>query len=116
MRRLTLTAAVAAAAAVALALSGCGSNTPAGGESDSPPAVVKWGVAALNTNWDPIVTGATGATTTMTPIYESLITRGEDGKLHPALATSWEYNDEGTAVTFTLREGLTFHDDSPVDA
>ncbi|WP_431802715.1 ABC transporter substrate-binding protein [Microbacterium sp. bgisy203] len=115
MRRLTLTAAVAAAAAVALALSGCGSNTPRG-EGDAAPAVVKWGVAALNTNWDPIVTGATGATTTMTPIYESLITRGEDGKLHPALATSWEYNDEGTAVTFTLREGLTFHDDSPVDA
>ncbi|RLK52683.1 ABC transporter substrate-binding protein [Microbacterium telephonicum] len=109
-------AALAALAAAALALTACGAPAAAGSGDGSAPAVVKWGVTALNPNWDPIVTGATGATLTMTPIYESLITRGEDGQLHPALAESWEYNDTGDAVTFTLREGLTFHDGSPVDA
>jgi len=100
-------------AAAALLLTGCAGNAGASGEEES---VIKWGVTALNGNWDPIVTGATGATITMTPIYESLITRGEDGKLTPALAESWTYNKAGDAVTFTLREGATFQDGSPVDA
>jgi peptide/nickel transport system substrate-binding protein len=105
----------ALATAAALVLSACAS--PSAGEAGSDaPAVITWGVSALNTAWDPVVTGATGATLTMTPIYESLITRGGDGKLHPALVESWEYNDIGDAVTFHLRENLTFHDGSPVDA
>lgn len=112
MKKVRLAAVVAAAL---LALSAC-APSPTTGTDGAPASVVKWGVAALNTNWDPIVTGATGATLTMTPIYESLITRGKDGKLYPALAESWEYNDAGDAVTFTLRPGLTFHDDTPVDA
>jgi peptide/nickel transport system substrate-binding protein len=31
----------------------------------------------------------------------------------PALATEWSANDDGTVYTFTLREGVTFHDGSP---
>jgi peptide/nickel transport system substrate-binding protein len=31
----------------------------------------------------------------------------------PALATEWSANDEGTVYTFTLREGVTYHDGSP---
>jgi ABC-type transport system substrate-binding protein len=34
----------------------------------------------------------------------------------PALATAWEFNDELTEWTFTLREGVTFHDGSAFDA
>jgi peptide/nickel transport system substrate-binding protein len=31
----------------------------------------------------------------------------------PALATEWSANEDGTVYTFTLREGVTFHDGSP---
>lgn len=103
----------AAAMAALLLLTGCAAASATGEKHES---VINWGVTALNANWDPVVTGATGATITMTPIYESLITRGEDGKLHPALAETWTYNDAGNAVTFTLRKNQKFQDDSPVDS
>lgn len=34
----------------------------------------------------------------------------------PALATEWEANEDSTVWTFTLREGVTFHDGSTFDA
>ena len=34
----------------------------------------------------------------------------------PALAEEWSSNDDGTVWTFTLREGVTFHDGSTFDA
>lgn len=36
--------------------------------------------------------------------------------LRPALAESWEPNADGTQWTFTLREGATYHDGTPVTA
>ncbi|MGO1182934.1 MAG: ABC transporter substrate-binding protein [Micrococcaceae bacterium] len=100
---------------VALALTGCGGNAAGDGADDEQ--VIKWGVSGNPPgNWDPVVTGATGATLTMTPIYEPLLNLDEDGNPAPGLVESWDYNEEGTAVTFTLKEGLSFHDGSPVDA
>lgn len=108
-----LAAVVAAATASLTVLVGCGSPTIGAGDGK----VIRWGQSGVAPgNWDPIVTGATGATINLTPIYESLLTQDENGNPAPALAESWEYNDDGTAVTFTLRPGLTFHDDTPVDA
>lgn len=34
----------------------------------------------------------------------------------PALATAWEWNEDNTEITFTLREGVTFHDGSEWNA
>ena len=49
-------------------------------------------------------------------VYETL-TRWEPEKgLVPVLATSWESNADGTEWTFSLREGVTFHDGSPFTA
>jgi peptide/nickel transport system substrate-binding protein len=36
--------------------------------------------------------------------------------LIPGLATEWTPNDDATVWTFTLREGVTFHDGTPFDA
>ena len=36
--------------------------------------------------------------------------------LVPNLATEWEPNEDATAWTFTLREGVTFHDGTPFNA
>ncbi|MEX6505190.1 ABC transporter substrate-binding protein [Jiella sp. M17.18] len=34
----------------------------------------------------------------------------------PQLATSWSYNDDETALTFKLRDGITFQDGTKIDA
>lgn len=40
----------------------------------------------------------------------------KNDKLIPALATEWEANDDFTEFTFTIREGVTWHDGEPLTA
>ncbi len=52
-------------------------------------------------------------------VYESLTTfnpPGSDELVSPSLAESWTSNDDSTEWTFTLREGVTFHDGSELTA
>lgn len=42
-------------------------------------------------------------------VLESLVTYGEDYTLVPLLAESWETSDDGTQITFNLRQGVKFH-------
>ncbi len=41
---------------------------------------------------------------------------GNDEILSPKLATSWETNEDNTVWTFSLREGVKFHDGEPFNA
>jgi len=36
--------------------------------------------------------------------------------IKPDLATRWEWNEDGTALTFTLRQGVKWHDGQPFTA
>lgn len=49
-------------------------------------------------------------------LYDSLIIHGFDGEIYPALAESWEPNEDGTVWTFTLRQDVTFHSGEPFTA
>ncbi|WP_432449458.1 ABC transporter substrate-binding protein [Aliiroseovarius marinus] len=49
-------------------------------------------------------------------IYEGLTRFGPDGAVLPGLASAWTVSDDGLTYTFTLREGVTFHDGSSFDA
>ncbi|TKJ24832.1 ABC transporter substrate-binding protein [Blastococcus sp. CCUG 61487] len=49
-------------------------------------------------------------------IYDPLMQRAEDGSVEPYLAESLEPNDDLTEWTLTLREGVLFHDGTPLDA
>lgn len=42
-------------------------------------------------------------------IYDNLIYYGTDQTLTPGLAESWTYSDDGTEITFKLKEGVKFH-------
>jgi peptide/nickel transport system substrate-binding protein len=48
-------------------------------------------------------------------IFEGLVRFDPDGRIVPALATSWRRIDDKT-VEFKLREGVVFHDGEPFDA
>lgn len=49
-------------------------------------------------------------------VYEPLVTTDQDLNLIPALATDWAFSEDGMTLTFTLREGVTFHDGSDLTA
>ena len=49
-------------------------------------------------------------------IFEGLTRFMGDGSVVPGLAESWEISEDGTVYTFRLREGVTFHDGSTMDA
>ncbi|WP_297833794.1 ABC transporter substrate-binding protein [Pseudomonas sp.] len=79
------------------------------------PATVKWAYS-LPTSWDP-VTSRTGADiNTISLPYASLTRLDNAGAVQPSLAKSWVYNEDGTRITFELRDGLTFTDGTPLDA
>ncbi|MAS33172.1 MAG: hypothetical protein CL610_04140 [Anaerolineaceae bacterium] len=46
-------------------------------------------------------------------IYDYLIEVAPDSSIVPNLATDWTISDDGLTYTFTLAEGVTFHDGSP---
>ncbi|MDT0203224.1 ABC transporter substrate-binding protein [Nocardioides sp. AE5] len=110
------------AGAVALVLmaacgAGNGGNGPADPNAEIDPAqpIVyqnSWAASSL----DPHKTrlGADGLFLAM--IYDRLVHRDTAGDPIPGLAESWEVDDAGTAVTFHLREGVTFHDGATFDA
>ena len=49
-------------------------------------------------------------------IYRNLVTFDRDLGIIPDLAESWEQSDDGLTWTFTLRQGVTFHDGTPFNA
>ncbi|WP_299079289.1 ABC transporter substrate-binding protein [uncultured Ruegeria sp.] len=51
-----------------------------------------------------------------TNVFEGLTRFMGDGSVVPGLAEMWEISDDGTVYTFTLRDGVTFHDGTTMDA
>ena len=49
-------------------------------------------------------------------IFEGLTRFGPDGSVLPGLASEWTVSDDGLTYTFKLRDGVTFHDGSTMDA
>ena len=49
-------------------------------------------------------------------IYDKLIDVDEELNFVPMLAEKWDITDEGKIYTFTLRQGVTFHDGTPFNA
>ena len=47
-------------------------------------------------------------------IFSSLVQFDENLGIIPDLAEDWEVSEDGTSYTFSLREGLTFHDGAPL--
>jgi peptide/nickel transport system substrate-binding protein len=46
-------------------------------------------------------------------MFESLLVFEKDLSYAPRLATEWSFSDDGSVITFKLREGVTFHDGTP---
>jgi ABC-type transport system substrate-binding protein len=64
---------------------------------------------------DPALTteGAAGLTS---HLFSGLVRLNSNLQLEPDLAESWEVSADGTVYTFSIRNGVTFHDDSNLTA
>ncbi len=49
-------------------------------------------------------------------VFDYLVDVDADNDIQPRLATEWTHSDDGLTYTFTLAEGVTFHDGSPFTA
>lgn len=52
----------------------------------------------------------------VTNLYGTLTELDADLEVVPGLAEDWEVSEDGLTMTFTLREGVTFHDGSELDS
>jgi len=106
---------------IALALSACGGNgneaetggdEPAeGGNADSGVLMMASYVAPV-IDWDPSIAFSTESLV-LANFYETLLRYdSEKDEFIPILATDYETSDDGLTWTFTIREGVKFHDGS----
>ncbi|MEQ8896057.1 MAG: ABC transporter substrate-binding protein [Roseovarius sp.] len=104
---------MAAAAGATFALG----SAPLPATAQTPADVLIVGQIAEPKSLDPAAVTAVNDFRILVNLYEGL-TRYKDGTLQPepALATDWEISEDGTVYTFTLREGVTFHDGTPFNA
>lgn len=49
-------------------------------------------------------------------VFEGLTRIDQNGAVQPGLASSWTISDDGLTYTFSLRDGVTFHDGTAFDA
>jgi peptide/nickel transport system substrate-binding protein len=122
-------AAGAAAIAGALALAGCGGGN--GGDSPAAPAATgtTGGSTTATANTGTLVVDQSFVDKGLDPgheftptnnmlvqsMYDTLVTF-EPGKTDPkpSLAASWKGSEDATTYTFTLRDGVTFSDGTPL--
>ena len=65
---------------------------------------------------DPARHGDLGSASYVSQLFETLTAVDPSLTVRPALAASWSVEDEGRRVVFTLRDGLTFSDRTPLTA
>lgn len=65
---------------------------------------------------DPHKATAAGTKEILFNVFEGLVKPDKNGDLMKALASDYTVSEDGLVYTFTLREGVTFHNGSPVTA
>ena len=98
---------------LALTTSACGMNAAGGGVPGGGGHVVYAEQFSPGAAWAPETDDAHRLR--RAGCLETLLSVGYDGELEPMLATEWE-QVEPTTWEFTLREGVTFQDGTPMDA
>ncbi len=88
--------------------------------SDASPATggtLRFALGANPASIDPRFVADEEGATVVDALFDSLVAIGDDlVSVVPAAASSWEVSDDARTYTFTLREGATYHDGSPVRA
>ena len=110
---------------VGAVLPGCGdgSKDPGGqgnngktGEPDKGGEITVGIAQDLDDSLDPHQTVAAGTREVLFNIFEGLVKPNSDGEMIPAVAEKYTLSEDGITYTFTLREGVKFHNGQTVTA
>jgi peptide/nickel transport system substrate-binding protein len=112
MFRWKATATVAAATLV-LALAGCSASDDTNGNSDNS---VVFGQIIAQSTFD--VTQAEWGNRALyyQAVYDTLLEGKSDGSVEPYLASDFQYNDDNTVLTLTIRDDVKFSDGTDLTA
>lgn len=108
-------------------LAACGANAPAAPQGDAAPTSVpaaagpqRGGTLVLASydadTLDPHTTQQVSTGAPLSLVLDTLVVLTPTGTFEGRLAESWEISDDNLTVTFTLRDGVMFHDGTPFDA
>lgn len=98
-------------------LAGCGGSKAADGpEKRAEANEITIGLAEdLDESLDPHMSVAAGTRGIMFNVFEGLVKPTPDGDLVPAIASDVHVSDDGLTYTFTLRQGVKFHNGDTVE-
>ena len=110
------------AAVMTMALSACGGPKSNGSGSDDANTSradnneIAVGIAQdLGDSLDPYQMTAAGTREILFNVYEGLYKPTSSGDFEPALAESYAVSEDGRVYTFTIRQGVLFHNETPMD-
>ena len=97
------------------------SSTPAASPTSSSPAgasgaVIKAGIVVPTANINPVTVADQGGLDMLAQTGEYLCLSDQTLTLKPVLAESWSANSAADVWTFKIRQGVKFHDGSPLTA
>ena len=115
---------LSAALTLSVSLYGCtGDTNPVESAPDSAQSgelpegnSVTVGIAQDLDDLDPHRAATAGIREVQFNIFEGLMKAGPDGSVIPAVASDYVLSEDRKTYTFTLREGVTFHNGEPVTA
>ncbi len=93
-------------------LSGCGKKTDVSNRSETNEVAI--GIAQDFDSLDPDHMTAAGTKEVLFNVFEGLVKPNAAGEIVPAVASEVVKSDDGLSYVFTLREGVLFHNGSPV--
>ncbi|GHF75333.1 peptide/nickel transport system substrate-binding protein [Amycolatopsis bartoniae] len=110
-RRLAL---IGLSGALAVSMSACASERGSGGGADD---TFVFGAAGAPKNFDPIFNDDGESFRPVRQMFDTLVTyKPGTTELEGDLATAWTPSPDGKSWTFTLRQGVKFHDGTPFNA
>ena len=96
-----------------LGAAGCGGS---GARSNTPPDTLVVALEAEPPELDPSFSSAYVDRQVMASLYDKLVDIDREGRIVPVLAEDYRVSGDGLEYTFRLREGVRFHDGTPLDA
>lgn len=129
MKKMKLLISVLIALVTVAALAACGSTTttePTSGSGSQTGEGISTGREASNSvvvgisqeldSLDPHNAEYAGTREVLFNLFEGLVKATPEGEIEPAVASEYVISDDASKITFTLRDGITFHDGSAVTA